>query len=77
MKLVVLLLLKNKKIAHNVFIYSILKIVSALLTTQDFDAGCMQVVLRSNEGAHSDDKEIPKAGDEGHHPDGHPQNQAG
>lgn len=47
------------------------------LTTQDFDAGCMQVVLRSNEWAHSYNKEIPKAGDEGHNPHGHPQDQAG
>lgn len=52
-------------------------IVSPVLTTQDFDAGCMQVVLCSNEGAHSNNKKIPKAGDEGHNPDRHPQNQAG
>lgn len=47
------------------------------LTTQDFDAGCMQVVLCFNEWAHSNNKEIPEAGDEGHNPDGHPQDQAG
>lgn len=47
------------------------------LTTQDFDAGSMQVVFRSNEWAHSYNKEIPEAGDEGHNPHRHPQDQAG
>lgn len=44
-----------------------------LLTAEDFDAGSVQVVLSTNQRPHADDKEVTKAGDEGHDPHRHPQ----
>lgn len=44
-----------------------------LLTAQDFDASCMQIVLGSYQWPHADDKEVTKARDEGHDPDRNPQ----
>lgn len=40
-----------------------------ILTTQNLDADGMQVVLCPDERAHTNDKEIPKAGDKCHDPD--------